>query len=142
MSGIDGKGMIGASDMFIYPKEELDSESLKAFIDYNESLSANYRKQLGMYRGEYDIEKEDKKPLNKLHNRIAINYAKYLVNVFNGFFAGIAPQISLKDDKQNDQLQAFNTLNSVPEIRSAMLLRLAVYTDVHTCFYSWTNKQD
>lgn len=128
MSGIDGKGMIGASDMFIYPKEEeLDSESLKAFIDYNESLSANYRKQLGMYRGVYDIEKEDKKPLNKPDNRIAINYAKYLVNVFNGFFAGIAPQISLKDDKQNNQLQAFNTLNSVPDKISDVAKACSLY---------------
>lgn len=133
---LDGKGMVGENDIFLFPQDEqLDSIDLEAFVKENERISSTYRRNMEMYKGRYDIEKEPKKPLNKPDNRIAINFAKYLVNVFNGFFAGVAPQIGLKDEKQNDELQSFNNLSSVPDKISDLAKLCSIYGRAYMFLY-------
>lgn len=133
---LDGKGMVGENDIFLFPQDEqLDSTDLEAFVKENERISSTYRRNMEMYKGRYDIEKEPKKPLNKPDNRIAINFAKYLVNVFNGFFAGVAPQIGLKDEKQNDELQSFNNLSSVPDKISDLAKLCSIYGRAYMFLY-------
>lgn len=133
---LDGKGMVGENDIFLFPQDEqLTSVDLEAFVKENERISSTYRRNMEMYKGRYDIEKEPKKPLNKPDNRIAINFAKYLVNVFNGFFAGVAPQIGLKDEKQNDELQSFNNLSSVPDKISDLAKLCSIYGRAYMFLY-------
>lgn len=50
--------------------------------------------------------------LDKPDNRLVVNYPRYIVDTFNGFFIGIPPKISLDGDADNDKLQAFQTANS------------------------------
>lgn len=141
MEKIDGKGMVDDNGVFLYPSDsELSSEDLQAFIEYNQSHSTQYLKNMQMYKGHYDIESEPAKPLNKPDNRISVNYAKYLVNVFNGFFAGVPPQISLKDEQQNDKLQQFNALNSVPDKISDIAKLCSIYGRAYMFLYCAEDK--
>lgn len=129
MATIKGLGSITDNNVFIYPKDtDITPADLKAFVDYNQqTLDKIYKENIQMYKGHYPILDQDNKPLNKPDNRIVINFAKYITETFNGFFIGIPPQITLDKDTDNDNLQAFNNMNSFVDQLSEVAKQTSIY---------------
>lgn len=63
------------------------------------------------YENRYDIFKMPAKPPYKPDNRIAVNYAKYITDTFNGFFIGIPVKVTSTDDTVNDYVDFLNMTN-------------------------------
>lgn len=126
---------IDENNVFTYPRDQdITGEDLNTFIKANMAIET-YNKNEQMYKGHYAIADQEDKPLNKPDNRIAINFAKYLVNVFNGFFAGVPPTITSTDESQNDKLQAFNNRNSLLPLISKLAKETSKYGRVYAFLY-------
>lgn len=63
------------------------------------------------YENKYKIFRQAKKPLYKPDNRIAVNYAKYITDTFNGFFIGIPVKVTSPDDEVNEYISFLNKTN-------------------------------
>lgn len=94
--------------------EVLDENTLGKFISRHAAESVfRYRPLLNAYMTDYAIFHEAPKPPWKPDNRIAVNFAKYIVDTMNGFFIGIPIKIACDDkaiahyveflDQYNDQ---------------------------------------
>lgn len=129
MAKVNGKGSISENDMFLFPVgEELTSDDIEGFVKYNQqTLATNYQENINMYKGHYPILDQEDKPLNKPDNRIVVNFAKYITDIFNGFFIGIPPKISLPDDSSNDDLQMFNSRTSIFDKLSEVAKQSSIY---------------
>lgn len=107
---VKGLGSITLNDTFVFPKEApLTKDEIENMVTYhNETLAPKYKKDRDYYTGQHPIldkvNKEDSKP----DNRLVVNYPKFLVDTFNGFFIGLPPKINLEDETDNDKLAKFN----------------------------------
>lgn len=77
---------------------------LAEYIGKHKQLVNNkYEKLQNAYENKYDIYEQEKKPDWKPDNRISVNFAKYIVDTFNGFFCGIP----IKTDSDNEKTAAY-----------------------------------
>ncbi|GAK31014.1 phage portal protein [Weissella oryzae SG25] len=129
VDNVRGRGTINENDMFIFPTGvDINADDLKGMVEYNkDTLNKSYDENIKMYKGHYPILDQEDKPLNKPDNRIVINFAKYIVDIFNGFFIGIPPQITLDDEAYNDNLQGFNNMNSFVDKLSEVSKQTSIY---------------
>lgn len=81
-------------------EEELTDNKLNEFIARHAAeCSFRYRQLQDAYETEYPIFGEAKKPKWKPDNRIAVNFAKYIVDTMNGFFIGHPIKLQVDDDE-------------------------------------------
>lgn len=101
--------------VFRFPKEkEFTLTELDDFIGkHRQEVSERYEKLRNAYEGKHEILFLPKKPAHKPDNRIVVNFPKYIVDTFNGFFIGnpiktVADEEPIADyveyiDQYNDQ---------------------------------------
>lgn len=110
---INGRGqIIRPANIFIYPKgEDLQVDDLRAFILHNKSIANEYHQNEQMYLGNHDILHSPDKRIG-FNNRLVANLPHYIVETYNGYFAGVEPKFTLDDDVNNGLLQDWNNTNS------------------------------
>lgn len=74
-------------------------------------------------------------------NRLVVNLPKYLVDTYNGFFSGIAPKISLDDDKKNQKLQDWNNTNSFVDKLNEISKQADIYGKSYAFVYQDEDSQ-
>ena len=80
-------------------EEELSDEKLNEFIaKHNAECAFRFKHLKDAYETDYQIFHQKPKPDYKPDNRIAVNFAKYIVDTFNGFFIGNPIKISVDED--------------------------------------------
>ncbi|HZK38937.1 MAG TPA: phage portal protein, partial [Clostridia bacterium] len=75
-------------------EEEMTSELLEEFIQQHRTLVLRYEELDRMYRGIHPILRMAEKALFKPDNRLVVNYAKFIVDTFNGFFMGAPVKVT------------------------------------------------
>lgn len=84
-------------------EEELTDEKLGKFIQQHAAESTfRYKRLMDAYKTDYQIFYDPKKPEWKPDNRIAVNFAKYIVDTMNGFFIG--HPIKIMVDEGSDEI--------------------------------------
>lgn len=85
----------------ISPDEELTDAKLSRFIARHAAESTFRYKQLqDAYETDFPIFHENPKPEWKPDNRIAVNFAKYIVDTMNGYFIGNPIKIIVDDGEE------------------------------------------
>lgn len=86
--------------MFILPSNtEITLPLLQEFLDkHRREIDNRYKKLKAAYESDHEILHQDPKPAYKPDNRIVVNFAKYIVDTFGGFFIG-NPIKTIADDK-------------------------------------------
>lgn len=80
-------------------EEELTDHKLNEFIARHAAeCTFRYKRLQDAYETEYPIFLEPAKPKWKPDNRIAVNFAKYIVDTMNGFFIGHPIKLQVDDD--------------------------------------------
>lgn len=80
--------------------KELDEATLGKFLaKHTEECTRRYKILEDAYRTDYEIFRQPKKPAWKPDNRIAVNFAKYIVDTMNGFFIGNPIKVSCDEEK-------------------------------------------
>lgn len=74
-------------------------------------------------------------------NRLVVNLPKYLVDTYNGFFSGIAPKISLDDDKEKQKLQDWNNTNSFVDKLNEISKQADIYGKSYAFVYQDEDSQ-
>ena len=78
---------------------------------HNKIVRGVYKKLKDAYETDYKIFKLPKKEVYKPDNRIAVNFAKYAVDTFNGFFIGIPIKLSCDDKGVSKYLEFLDSYN-------------------------------
>ena len=93
-------------------KDILNIEVLDGLITKHKSLITDrYKKLFDAYIGDYPILHQSDKEAYKPDNRVVVNFAKYIVDTFNGFFIGIPIKVSSKKKEIDDYINLLDKYN-------------------------------
>lgn len=92
--------------------EELTIEKLGEFLrKHDEEVAFRYQRLNDAYKTDYQIFYQEPKPKWKPDNRIAVNFAKYIVDTMNGFFIGVPIKITSEDDTVGKYVELLDQYN-------------------------------
>ena len=119
---------------------EMSKDLLFKYITKHKEYVHKYAKPLAdAYENKYEIFRLPPKMDGKPDNRIAVNYAKYITDTFNGFFCGIPVKVDTEDETVEAYIDYLNKTNDGDNL-NAEVSKLA---DI--CGSSWEmyyNKED
>lgn len=91
---------------------EMTLETLTKWINRHKATVANKDRPLqNAYENKYAIFDQEAKASGKPDNRIAINFAKYITDTFNGFFCGIPAKVTSEDENVQEYVDYLNKSN-------------------------------
>jgi SPP1 family phage portal protein len=102
-------------------------ELLQEFLDEHKRDSARHINLQNAYESKHDILDLPHKPKYKPDNRIVVNFAKYIVDTFNGFFIGIPVKVVADDKKVSDAVEFIDRYNDQDDNNA----ELAKIMDIH-----------
>lgn len=114
---------------------EITPEVVKKFIEKHKEEIARYQYLINMYKGIMDIASQKKKDDWKPDNRLAVNFPKYIVDTFTGYFNGIPVKKSHKDSKVLEKLQSFDNLNDMEDEESELAKVACIYGRAYELLY-------
>ena len=102
-----------ANNIFrIADEVELTADKLHDYIKKNDAeTEKRYKKLQDAYDTDYEILHLEKKEDWKPDNRIAVNFAKYIVDTLNGFFIGIPIKVTAEDETVSDYVNFLDQYN-------------------------------
>lgn len=119
---------------------EMNMDLLGELIQKHKNYVSRYSRPLqDAYENKYEIFRQPAKPPYKPDNRIAVNYAKYITDTFNGFFIGIPVKITGADDAVNEYIKYLNATND-GDNNNAELSKLCDISG--SSFEMYYNKED
>lgn len=91
---------------------EMTLSKLWELIQKHKQYVAKYSRPLqNAYENRYQIFHYPPKPAYKPDNRIAVNFAKYITDTFNGFFIGIPVKVTSEDEAVTEYIDYLNKAN-------------------------------
>lgn len=96
--------------------EELTAEKLTAFIAAHELERNEYLSYYNQYMSEPEILKAPLSNDHKPDNRLVVNFAKHMIDTFNGYFIGIPTKVYHSDDAVNQIVRKFWRLNDMDDV--------------------------
>lgn len=113
--------------LFCEADEEITIDLVKEYIRLHEERLPRYRYLENLYKGFHDIfnlpEKENWKP----DNRLAVNFPKYVTDVFLGYSYGIPTKKSHPDKATNDAIAEFDRRNRIEDHDFEMVKNVCRY---------------
>lgn len=110
------------------------------YIRYHEENVRRYRYLWDMYCGFHDIYHEPEKEAWKPDTRLAVNFAKYITDTFQGYANGKTPHISIEeDDAATEQLQDFLQRNRFTDAFSELTKLAEIYGHAWVYLYQDEN---
>ena len=107
---------------------ELTAEKLNEYIQKNDALvSERYKKLQNAYETDYDIFHAPKKPAWKPDNRVAVNFAKYIVDTLNGFFIGIPIKVDAEDENVSEYVNYLDQYNDQDDNNAELSKTCLIY---------------
>ena len=109
--------------IFRFPRgRELTSEDLAKFIRKNdEYVVRKYKPLRDAYENKYKIFRQPKKPAWKHDNRLAVNFASYIVDTFSGYVQGVPQQIKSDDAATAQRVTDYNdTVGMIEQLAAAV----------------------
>ena len=115
--------------MFRLPKnEELTALKLGEFLTLHQSETVGrYQKLHDAYMSDYPILHAERKPHWKPDNRIAVNFAKYIVDTMNGFFIGVPIKIVCEDKTIADYVEFLDQYNDQDDNNAELSKLCSIY---------------
>lgn len=116
--------------------EALDENTLGGFISRHAAESVfRYRPLLNAYMTDYAIFHEAPKPPWKPDNRIAVNFAKYIVDTMNGFFIGIPIKITCDDKAVAGYVEFLDQYNDQDDNNAELSKICSIYGKGYEMYY-------
>ncbi|MDN6064674.1 MAG: phage portal protein [Lactococcus lactis] len=114
--------------LMTFPKDEpITNEVVTKFMEKHRLEVARYEYLKNMYRGIMAIDAEPTKDLWKPDNRLTVNFTKYIVDTFTGYFNGIPVKKSHSDKETLSKLQEFDNLNDMEDEESELAKMACIY---------------
>lgn len=132
------KKIIKAEDkIFRIADDEIMTPALLAeYIRQHELLVQSHYKYLDdAYQTDYAIFHRAKKKAYKPDNRLATNFAKYIVDTMNGFFCGIPIKVTSNDERINEFLQRYDRYNSMDDQNAEIAKTCDIFGSAYEMYY-------
>lgn len=132
------KKIIKAEDkIFRIADDEIMTPALLAeYIRQHELLVQSHYKYLDdAYQTDYAIFHQAKKKAYKPDNRLATNFAKYIVDTINGFFCGIPIKVTSGDERINEFLQRYDRYNSMDDQNAEIAKTCDIFGSAYEMYY-------
>ena len=115
--------------MFRLPEDtEMTIDLLgKLLKEHKQEVKGRHQKLQNTYESDHEILHKPKKPKHKPDNRIVVNFPKYLVDTFNGFFIGIPVKTTHEDKKVTAYVEELDAYNDQDDNNS----ELSKIMDIH-----------
>lgn len=125
--------------MYILPvNEELTDAKLGQFLSKHASESTfRYKPLIDAYKTDYPIFHQKDKPTWKPDNRIAVNFAKYIVDTMNGFVIGHPIKITVDgdDDKIKKYVEFLDQYNDQDDNNAELSKICSIYGKGYEMYY-------
>ena len=116
--------------------DELDIQKLSEFISKHDWWVLNrYKPLMDAYMTRYPIFDLPPKPEFKPDKRIAVNFAKYIVDTMNGFFIGIPIKIDCEDDAVADYVEFLDQYNDQDDNNAELSKLCSIYGKGYEMYY-------
>lgn len=112
---------------FIHESDELTAEELLEFIKLHQMKVPRYRELKNQYESKPPILDLPEKDPWKPDNRLVVNFGRYLVQTFNGYFSGIPVKVSHDDEPVNEAINYFWNQNDMDDTFSELSKLASIY---------------
>lgn len=117
-------------------EEELDIQTLGGFISqHNWWVENRYKPLMDAYMTRYPIFKMPPKPEFKPDKRIAVNFAKYIVDTMNGFFIGNPIKIGCDDPTVAEYVEFLDQYNDQDDNNAELSKLCSIYGKGYEMYY-------
>lgn len=128
--------------LMTFPKDEpITVEVVNKFMEKHKLEVTRYEYLKNMYLGIMDIDDEPTKDSWKPDNRLAVNFTKYIVDTFTGYFNGIPVKKTHSDKEILSKLQEFDNLNDMEDEESELAKMACIYGRAFELLYQDENTQ-
>ena len=116
--------------------EELTDIKLNEFLSQHTAECTNrYSKLEKAYRTDYPIFHQKEKPDWKPDNRIAVNFAKYIVDTMNGFFIGNPIKVTADEENIGKYIEMLDQYNDQDDNNSELAKICKIYGKGYEMYY-------
>ena len=116
--------------------KELTPSKLSEFIaDWRRDATIRYVPLQNAYKTKYDIFTAPPKPSWKPDNRLAVNFAKYIVDTMNGFFIGIPVKTTGTDEKVVEYVDFIDKYNGQDDNNAELSKICSIYGKGYEMYY-------
>lgn len=116
--------------------EVMTAPLLAEYIRQHDLLVQSHYKYLdNAYQTDYAIFHQAKKKAYKPDNRLATNFAKYIVDTMNGFFCGIPIKVSSNDERINKFVQRYDRYNSMDDQNAEIAKTCDIFGSAYEMYY-------
>ena len=109
------------------PEEELTPEKLQEWIKKHKDDCLRFAYLKDMYEGQHPIQLAPQKEPWKPDNRIICNFAKYIVDTFNGYFLGIPVKTMHPDPEVAQRLEQIQKYNDQDDSNAELSKYCCIY---------------
>lgn len=129
--------------MFRLEKDtEIDLITLQEFLDTHKSEVDNrYSKLKNAYESKHEILDLPAKESYKPDNRIVVNFPKYIVDTFNGFFIGNPIKITTDDKKVSDFVEYLDRYNDMDDNNAELSKQSSIGGKCYEFYYTDENSE-
>ncbi|WP_419955930.1 phage portal protein [Neobacillus niacini] len=114
--------------LFIHPAEqEITAEVVNEFIKLHQAELPRYNRLKNLYENKAPILNREAKDSYKPDNRLVVNYAKYITDIFNGYFIGIPIKVSHDDQSVNERVDNFLKRNDMDDNQAELSKITSIY---------------
>lgn len=114
--------------VFIHPADvAVTGEVVKHFIELHQRELPRYLRMKKLYESKAPILDQEEKAEYKPDNRLVVNFAKYIVDTFNGYFIGIPIKVNHKDKQVSESVERFITLNDMDDNQAELSKMTSIY---------------
>lgn len=115
---------------------ELTPSILHDYIRQHQTFAESNFKKLGdAYKTDYDIFHQSAKAAWKPDNRIAVNFAKYIVDTMQGFFIGIPIKVTADDSGITDYVNLLDQYNDQDDNNAELAKTTMIYGRGYEMYY-------
>lgn len=116
-------------------QEEMTGEKIQEVIKQHKVLVARYQALKNLYVGEHPILTQEPKPATKPDNRLVANFARYIVDTFNGYFMGVPVKTVSDNQTVSDYIQMVERYNDVDDLNADLSKKCDIYGHAFELLY-------
>ncbi|HES3903049.1 TPA: phage portal protein [Streptococcus pyogenes] len=115
-------------ELFIVPSDtEMTKDLLSELIQKHRSFNPSYSAYKQLYEGDHAILQQKQKEQYKPDNRLVVNFAKYIVDTFNGYFIGVPVQTSHENKQVSNYLELLDGYNDQDDNNAELSKICSIY---------------
>lgn len=119
------------------PKDtELTEDLLQKLLDIHKQDAREYQQRQDEYESKHEILDLPKKAKHKPDNRIVVNFCKYIVDTFNGFFIGIPVKVTAADDPVAEYVDFLDSYNDQDNKNSELSKIMSIFGKGYEMYFT------